>query len=486
MRRTIFTDEHEQFRQMVRAFLEKECVPHTAEWLEAGVVSREAWRKAGELGLLGWMVPEEHGGLGIRDFRYSVVIAEEIAATGTQGIALALHNDVVAPYLTDLTTPEQKKRWLPGFVTGERLVAIAMSEPGAGSDLKQVKATARRDGDTWILNGTKTFISNGILADLVIVVARTDPEAGHKGMSLLVVEEGFEGFERGRKLDKIGNRAQDTAELFFRDVRVPAANLLGAEGRGFYHLMRNLPQERLGIAVYAIAHADRAFAVTIQYAHDRRAFGRPIGEFQVNRFALAEMKTKLDVAHAYLDRCVQAALDGELTAEEAAGAKWWATELQWEIVDRCLQLHGGYGYVNEYEIARLWRDARVQRLYGGTTEIMKEIVGRGLGFLEEGAAMPSVIGHCPAWCAREHAAAFYHASETTSVTITQPGGGLAAPDRLDVQTAQYLPDDPAEPAWSPAVEIAVHAGGRYRLIGLTPEEARQLATMLAKAADSVG
>ena len=241
MRRTIFTDEHEQFRQMVRTFLEKECVPHTAEWLEAGVVSREAWRRAGELGLLGWMVPEEYGGLGIRDFRYSVVVAEEIAATGTQGIALALHNDVVAPYLTDLTNPEQKKRWLPGFVTGERLVAIAMSEPGAGSDLKQVKATARRDGDHYILNGTKTFISNGILADLVIVVARTDPEAGHRGMSLLVVEEGFEGFERGRKLDKIGNRAQDTAELFFRDVRVPAANVLGAEGRGFYHLMRNLP-----------------------------------------------------------------------------------------------------------------------------------------------------------------------------------------------------------------------------------------------------
>src|ERR1700730_15351676 len=365
---------------MVRAFLEKECVPHTAEWLEAGGVSGEAWRKAGQLGLLGWMVPEEYGGLGIRDVRYSVVIAEEIAATGTQGIALALHNDVVAPYLTDLTTPEQKARWLPGFVARERLGAVALCEPPAASDLKQVKATARRDGDTWVLNGTKTFISNGILANLVIVVARTDPEAGHRGMSLLVVEEGFEGFERGRKLDKVGNRAQDTAELFFRDVRVPAANLLGEEGQGFYHLMRNLPAERLGIAVYAIAHADRAFAVTMEYARDRHAFGRPIGEFQVNRFALAEMKTKLDVAHAYLDRCVQAAVDGELTAEEAAGAKWWATELQWEIVDRCLQLHGGYVSINEYESARLWRDARVQRLYGGTTEIMKEIVGRGLGF----------------------------------------------------------------------------------------------------------
>jgi alkylation response protein AidB-like acyl-CoA dehydrogenase len=357
VRRTIFTEEHEQFRQTVRAFLEKECVPHTAEWLEAGVVSREAWNKAGELGLLGWMVPEEYGGLGISDIRFSVVVAEEIAATGTQGLALALHNDVVAPYLTDLTTPDQKSRWLPGFVAGQRLVAIAMSEPGAGSDL-----------------------SNGILADLVIVVARTDPEAGHRGMSLLVVEAGMPGFERGRKLDKIGNRAQDTAELFFHDVPVPAANLLGEEGQGFYYLMRNLPAERLGIAVYAIAHADRAFQVTAEYARDRRAFGRPIGEFQVNRFALAEIKTKLDVAHAYLDRCVQAALDGELTAEEAAEAKWWATELQWEIVDRCLQLHGGYGYINEYEIARLWRDARVQRLYGGTTEIMKEIVGRSLGF----------------------------------------------------------------------------------------------------------
>jgi long-chain-acyl-CoA dehydrogenase len=380
VRRTIFTEEHEQFRQMVRAFLEKECVPHTQEWLEAGMVSREAWRKAGELGLLGWEVPQEYGGLGIKDFRYSVIIAEEIAATGAQGLALGLHNDVVAPYLIDLTTSDQRRRWLPRFVSGELLVALAISEPGAGSDVKRLSATARRDGGHYILNGTKTFISGGILANLVIVAARTDPEAGHKGMSLLVVEEGFAGFERGRKLDKIGQRASDTAELFFRDVRVPAANLLGEEGRGFYYLMRNLPQERLGIAIYAIAQAERAFRVTEEYARDRQAFGRPIGSFQVNRFALAEIKTKLDVARAYLDRCVQAALQGELTAEEAAGAKWWATELQWEIVDRCLQLHGGYGYINEYEIARLWRDARVQRLYGGTTEIMKEIVGRSLGF----------------------------------------------------------------------------------------------------------
>ncbi len=380
MRRTIFTEEHEQFRQMVRAFLEKECVPHTQEWLEAGMVSRQAWRKAGEIGLLGWEVPEEYGGLGIKDFRYSVVIAEEIAGTGTQGMALGLHNDVVAPYLIDLAREEQRRRWLPRFVSGELLVAIAMSEPGAGSDLRRISATARRDGDHYILNGTKTFISNGILADLVIVLARTDPEAGHRGMSLLVVEAGMDGFERGRKLDKIGQRAQDTAELFFRDVRVPAGNVLGEEGKGFYYLMRNLPQERLGIAVYAIAQAERAFQVTQEYARDRHAFGRPIGGFQVNRFALAEMKTKLDAARAYLDRCVQGALDGELTPEEAAGAKWWATELQWEIVDRCLQLHGGYGYINEYEIARLWRDARVQRLYGGTTEIMKEIVGRSMGF----------------------------------------------------------------------------------------------------------
>jgi len=321
-RRTVFTEEHEQFRQMVRAYLEKECVPHTAEWFAAGVVSREAWRKAGELGLLAWEVPEEYGGLGIKDFRYSVVIAEEIAATGTQGITLGLHNDVVAPYLIDLTTPGQRRRWLPGFVSGELLVAIAMSEPGAGSDLRRIiTTTARRDGDDYILNGTKTFISNGILADLVIVVARTEPEAGHRGMSLLVVEEGFAGFERGRKLDKIGHRAQDTAELFFNDVRVPAGNLLGEPGKGFYHLMRNLPQERLGIAVVAIAQAERAFGVTKEYARDRHAFGRPIGAFQVNRFALAEMKTKLDVARVYIDRCVQAAVDGELTAEEAAEAK---------------------------------------------------------------------------------------------------------------------------------------------------------------------
>ena len=308
-----------------------------------------------------------------------------------------------------------------------------------------------------MLNGTKTFIGNGLLADLVIVVARTDPEAGHRGMSLLVVEEGFEGFERGRKLDKIGNRAQDTAELFFRDVRVPAANLLGEEGRGFYHLMRNLPAERLGIAVYAIAHADRAFQVTSEYASDRHAFGQPIGGFQVNRFALAEMKTKLDVAHAYLDRCVQAALDGELTAAEAAGAKWWATELQWEIVDRCLQLHGGYGYINEYEIARLWRDARVQRLYGGTTEIMKEIVGRSLGFLVDswartgGEAMPSTVtDHCPHWCARAHPT---DACGTVSITPARrprsPSPGPAASRCRTASTCRPRSTCPMIPASRP-------------------------------------
>ena len=379
MRRTIFTEEHEQFRQTVRAFLAKECVPHTAEWLAAGVVSREAWRKAGEVGLLGWMVPEDYGGLGISDFRYSVVIAEEIAATGTQGIALALHNDVVAPYLTDLTNEEQRHRWLPGFVAGERLVAIAMSEPGAGSDLKQIKATARRDGHHYVLNGTKTFISNGILADLVIVVARTDPEAGHRGMSLLVVEEGFEGFERGRKLDKIGNRAQDTAELFFRDVRVPAANLLGEEGGGFAALMQNLPRERVTIGVTALAIAEQALADTLAYAKERNAFGQPIGKFQHNRFLLAEMATEIAVAREFTDRAIMEHCAGRLTTDEAAMVKWWDTELCNRVTDRCVQLHGGYGYMREYAVGRAWTDSRVQSIFGGTTEIMKEIIGRGLG-----------------------------------------------------------------------------------------------------------
>jgi len=379
MRRKIFTPEHDTFRATARAFFEKECVPHAAEWEADGMANRDVWKKAGEIGLLGWEVPEEYGGSGVRDFRYNAILAEELVRSGSSGIGFAVNNDILMPYMTDLTTDEQKARWLPGMVDGSIITAIAISEPGAGSDVRGVRTSAVRDGDHWILNGSKTFISNGQLANLVVVVCKTDPSAGHKGISLLVVEEGMEGFSRGRKLDKIGAKAADTSELFFDNVRVPASNVLGELGRGFYNLMRNIPSERLGIAVHGVARAQRAFEVTLDYVKTREAFGTPIGSFQANRFYMAEMKTKLDIAQIYLDRCIEELVAGELTAEDAAEAKMWITETEWEILDRCLQLHGGYGYVNEYEIARLWRDGRVQRVYGGTNEIMKDLVGRSLG-----------------------------------------------------------------------------------------------------------
>ncbi|PPJ26583.1 acyl-CoA dehydrogenase [Nocardia nova] len=380
MRRSIFEPEHEQFRATAKAFFETECAPHVEEWEAEGKVGRQAWKRAGELGLIGWEAPEEFGGLGLRDFRFNQIVSEEMFATGSTGIGLGIQNDIMASYLIGLTTDEQKKRWLPGYVRGETITAIGMSEPAAGSDLAGIKTTARREGDHYVINGQKTFISNGILADLVLVAAKTDPAAGRRGISLIVVESDTPGFTRGRKLDKIGQRATDSAELFFDDVRVPVENLVGEENRGFYHLVANLPYERLGIATYAVPMARRALDLTLAYAADRTAFGTAIGKFQVNRHFLAEMKTKLEVAQTYLDQCVVAANAGELTAEEAAGLKWWTSEVQWEILDRCMQLHGGYGYINEYEIARLWRDSRVQRLYGGTTEIMKDLIGRSMGF----------------------------------------------------------------------------------------------------------
>lgn len=379
MRRTILEPEHEQFRQTARTFFEKECVPYVDEWEKAGRTSREVWRKAGELGLLCWEVPEEYGGAGIKDFRFNSILNEEYWLTGSVGVGFGVQNDILAPYFIELTTEEQRKRWLPGMVSGELITAIAMSEPGAGSDVRGIRTTARRDGDHYVINGSKTFISNGLLCDLVVLACKTDPAAGHKGISLIVVEAGTPGFTKGRKLDKIGQHSADTAELHFEDVRVPVENLIGEENKGFYHLMRNLPTERLGIAVHAVAGAQRAYNLTLPYAREREAFGQPIGTFQVNRHALAEMQTKLEVMWAYLDTCIAALNAGELTAQEAAGAKWWATETQWEILDRCLQLHGGYGYMNEYEIARLWRDARVQRVYGGTNEIMKDLIGRSMG-----------------------------------------------------------------------------------------------------------
>lgn len=382
MRRRIFEPEHEDFRATARSFFETECVPHAQEWEDRGYADRSAWLAAGKLGLIGWEMPEEYGGADIKDFRFNAILNEEYHATGAVGIGLGVQNDILSSYFRDLTTDEQKARWLPKYVSGEYITAIAMSEPGAGSDLANVKTSARLDGDHYVVNGAKTFISNGLLADLVVVVCRTNPDAPkpHQGISLLVVETGMDGFERGRKLDKIGQRSADTAELFFDNVRVPKENLIGEENRGFYHLMRNLPAERLGIAIHAAAQARRAVDLATSYAHERKAFGQEIGSFQVNRHALAQMRVEVDVMQIYVDECIAAVNAGELTAEEAAGAKWWATETQWRIVDRCLQLHGGYGYMNEYEIARLWRDARVQRIYGGTNEIMLDLIGRKLGF----------------------------------------------------------------------------------------------------------
>ncbi|MFF3371639.1 acyl-CoA dehydrogenase family protein [Streptomyces sp. NPDC002680] len=379
MRRTIFTAEHEQFRDTARTFYLRECAPHTEQWERDGQVSRAAWAAAGKAGLIGWQFPEEYGGQGIWDFRYNAIMAEEMAATSSVGIGLGLQNDVLPPYLMHLTSPEQKARWLPGVISGETICALALSEPSAGSDLKGIRTTARRDGDEWVIDGSKTFITNGILADLVIVACKTDPDAGHKGISLVVVERGAEGFERGRKLDKVGMKAQDTAELFFHEVRVPAENLIGQEGRGFYHMMGNLPTERLAIAVSSLAAAERAYELALEYARTRTAFGQPIGQFQANRFALADIRAKLSVARVYVDGCIMALFQGELTPEEAAAAKYWTSETGWEVIDRCMQLFGGYGYVNEYEIARIWRDSRVQRVFGGTSEIMQEIIGRSLG-----------------------------------------------------------------------------------------------------------
>ncbi|GHG47419.1 acyl-CoA dehydrogenase family protein [Streptomyces griseocarneus] len=378
MKRQIFTPGHEAFRETVRAFLAKEVAPHYARWEEDGIVSRDAWLAAGRQGLLGLAVPEEYGGGGNPDFRYGVVLAEEFTRAGAAGLAVALHNDMVGPYLAKLSTEEQKRRWLPGFCSGETISAIAMTEPGAGSDLQGIRTAAEDRGDHWLLNGSKTFISNGILADLVVVVARTTPEGGAKGLSLFVVERGMPGFERGRNLDKIGQKAQDTAELFFHDVRVPRENLLGELNGAFLHLMANLPQERLSIAVSAIAAAEHLLEATTRYVKEREAFGRPLAKLQHIRFEIAEMATECAVTRAFLDRCVTDHDRGELDAVHASMAKWWATELQKRVADRCLQLHGGYGYMTEFPVAKAFTDGRIQTIYGGTTEIMKEIIGRSL------------------------------------------------------------------------------------------------------------
>jgi alkylation response protein AidB-like acyl-CoA dehydrogenase len=375
----LYTSEHEDFRKTVRTFYEREVVPFHDQWEKDGIVPRDLWLKAGQAGLLCFDVPEEYGGMGVTDFRYNVIVSEEQTRAGASGPGFSVHTDIIVPYLTALGDDEQKRRWLPGTVSGEVITAIAMTEPGAGSDLQGVRTTAVDQGEHYLLNGSKTFISNGINADLVIVVARTDPEAGHKGISLLVVEQGMAGFERGRNLDKIGLHAQDTAELSFSDVVVPKENLLGEEGQGFVYLMMNLPQERLIIAAQAVAAAEAIVAMCLDYAKTREAFGKPIGKFQHNRFLLAEMATETAIARTFIDDCLRKHLEGRLTAVDAAMAKWWCTELQNKLVNQGVQLHGGYGYMMEFPIAKAYLDSRISTIYGGTTEIQKEIIGRSLG-----------------------------------------------------------------------------------------------------------
>src|SRR5689334_10807843 len=377
--RDLFETEHEDFRRSVRTFMEKEVQPNNEKWDAEGIVPRELWLKAGEAGLLCFDVPEEYDGPGVDDFRYNVIISEEQARAGANGLGFSVHSDIIVPYISAIGNDEQKKRWLPGCVSGETITAIAMTEPGAGSDLQGVRTSAVDKGDHYVVNGSKTFISNGIHADLVIVVAKTNPEAGHLGFSLLVIEEGMEGFERGRNLDKIGLHAQDTSELSFTDVVVPKENLLGQEGEGFLYLMMNLPQERLIIAAQAVAASEAIVEMCLDYAKTREAFGKPIGKFQHNRFLIAEMATEARVARAFINECLEKHLEGKLEAVDASMAKWYATELQNKLVNQGVQLHGGYGYMMEYPIAKAYLDSRISTIYGGTTEIQKEIIGRSLG-----------------------------------------------------------------------------------------------------------
>ncbi|GAA2977315.1 alkylation response protein AidB-like acyl-CoA dehydrogenase [Microbacterium terrae] len=378
--RRLYDDDHEQFREVIRAFVDQHAAPHAQRWAADGKVDRWLFTKAAEAGILGFALPEEYGGGGADDFRFNAIMGEELARNPvSDGMAgIALQNDIVFPYFVDLTNDEQKQRWLPGIAAGELVTAIAMTEPGTGSDLAGIRTSAVRDGDDYVINGSKTFISNGQNADLVVVAVRTSADR-HRGLSLIVVEGDRPGFTRGRNLDKIGLHAQDTSELSFADVRVPAGNLLGAEGDGFLGLMRNLPQERLSIAAAAVAASEGVLERTLAYVKERTAFGQPIGSFQNTRFVLAEIATQLQASRVYIDEFVRLHTAGELTAEQAAAAKWYTTEQYNDVVYRCQQLYGGYGYMQEYRIAQDYQDARITTIYGGTTEIMKEIVGRSLG-----------------------------------------------------------------------------------------------------------
>jgi long-chain-acyl-CoA dehydrogenase len=381
MKRTLYTAEHEEFRASVKEFVRRWIEPRAEKFIEDKFIARDVWRAAGDAGFLGLGVPEAYGGGEAGDYRYAAVFTEELARVGVAyASSFSIHYDVVAPYLIELSTEEQKQRWLPKFCTGEYVTAMAMTEPSAGSDLAALKTTAVRDGDDWILNGSKTFITNGISADLVVVAARTTPEKKAKGISLFVVEEGMPGFSRGRKLDKVGQPEADTGELSFEDVRVPGTNLLGEQDRGFIAMMERLPQERIGAAITNISHAKAVLEETIEYAKDRKAFGSSIGSFQHNKFLLADLVTRIEAAQAYVDHQVLAHTNGELDAVEAAKAKWFSAQVQNEVIDHCVQIFGGYGYMNEYRVARAWKDARVTKIWAGSNEIMKEIIGRSLGF----------------------------------------------------------------------------------------------------------
>ncbi|MCX6533445.1 MAG: acyl-CoA dehydrogenase family protein [Actinobacteria bacterium] len=380
MKRSLYNEDHVAFADSFRRFVAQEITPDYLQWEAEGIAPRSLYKKAGDNGFIGMAIPQEFGGGGSHDFRFNSVIAEELAYAGIGGAGqgLTLHNDITTPYFTDICNDEQKARWLPGIASGDLITAIAMTEPGTGSDLAGIATTARRDGDRYILNGSKTFITNGINSDLVIVAAKTDPSQRHAGMSLMVVEHSMAGFERGRNLDKIGMHSQDTAELFFNDVDVPVANLIGEEGRAFHYLTSNLAQERLSIAISGVAVARACVGWTVDYVKERKAFGKSISQFQNTKFVLAEQRTEVDVAQAFVDQCILALNEGTLTAPQAAQAKYWCTELQKRVADKCLQLFGGYGYMTEYPIARAYADARVTSIYGGTTEVMKSIIAKDM------------------------------------------------------------------------------------------------------------
>lgn len=380
MTRSIYNDDHNSFRDMAREYVRRSLVPRAEEFIDARMIDRQVWKEAGAQGLLGLNVPEAYGGSQADDFRFNAVLGEELGRfNGAAASSFGIHIDCAAPYLVDLGTDEQRNRWLPGFCTGDVIAAIGMTEPSGGSDLAALKTHAVRAGDDWILNGSKTFITNGIQADLVIVAVRTSAEKGHKAISLFGIETGMRGFERGRKLDKVGQVESDTAELFFDNVRVPAANVIGEVGKGFVYMMERLPQERISGSINNIANAAQILGETIEYAKERKAFGQSVGSFQYNKFVIAEMQTKVDVTQAYVDQCIVEHADGKLSAVNAAKAKWWTAQVQNEVIDTCVQLYGGYGFMNEYRVARAWRDARVTKIWAGTNEIMKELIGRDLG-----------------------------------------------------------------------------------------------------------